>query len=380
MRILYHCTSAEGGLAEYARHQAAALSTLPNVEVLWQAPKSLAPPAGVFSLQALSISSRKAGRIKLRRALDYAFDTLAPFGDLVREVGACKPDAVLLSTWGEYFAPLWALRLRRLHRRGVKFGAVIHDPIRDNIRGPVWWHRLSVRQAYSFLDVAFTHDVSAPDTCGSQHSFRTVQIPHGPFLVPDGNVGKAALRRELGIPEHATVLFAFGHIRDGKNLDRVISALQLLPEVHLLVAGREQSGEEKPVDFYRSLAHRLGVGSRCHWNTGYIPNDEVWKYFRASDVLFLLYSKNFRSASGVLNVNTQFGLPVLASAGKGPLLDLVTSYNLGVIIDEPAPDAIYAALPRALSARGDWRKFAEDNSWHTNAKRVADALAECLAR
>ncbi|MGA0094785.1 MAG: glycosyltransferase, partial [Chthoniobacterales bacterium] len=124
----------------------------------------------------------------------------------------------------------------------------------------------------------------------------------------------------MAIPDDAQVLLSFGHIRDGKNLDQIIAALPLLPDAHLLVAGREQSGGQKPAAFYRELAATLGVADRCHWCTDYIPNTEVWKYFRASDVLMLTYSKDFRSASGVLNVNAQFGLPVMASAGGGPLL------------------------------------------------------------
>ena len=43
---------------------------------------------------------------------------------------------VLLATYLEYLALLWAPSLRRLMRRGVVFGAVVHDPVRDYIVGP----------------------------------------------------------------------------------------------------------------------------------------------------------------------------------------------------------------------------------------------------
>lgn len=375
LRLLYHCGCSEGGLAEYALRQAAALAAQPGVEVHWQAPAGLGMPQGVRMLEPLvSCGVRKAN--KLARAVDFIRTTVQPLHALACEAERTKPDAVLLATWHEYFALLWAPALRRLRRQGVRFGAVIHDPVRDYVLGPAWWHRWSVREAYSFLDVAFTHDVSAPQTFGSKHSFRVVQIPHGPYTVPEAKSDRADLRREFGIPEDAKVLLSFGHIRDGKNLDQIIAALPSLPRAYLLVAGREQSLGQKRADYYRNLATGLGVAARCVFHTDYIPNASVWKYFRASDLLMLTYSQDFRSASGVLNVNAQFGLPVLASAGRSPLLDAVAEYGLGTVIEKPDAALIAEAVPRALGVKGDWPRFAGENSWRVNAKRVALALFE----
>jgi glycosyltransferase involved in cell wall biosynthesis len=178
----------------------------------------------------------------------------------------------------------------------------------------------------------------------------------------------------MNIPEQAKVILAFGHIRDGKNLDQIIYALRKLQDVHLLVSGREQSGGERPVSFYQQLARELGVAERCHWHGGYVSEDEVWKYFRASDVLALIYSTNFRSASGVLNVNAQFRLPVIVSGGDGPLLKTTRKYGLGVVIDKPEAGLIASAFAQANSLTSDWDRFASENSWETNAKLVAEAL------
>jgi glycosyltransferase involved in cell wall biosynthesis len=378
MRVLIHCPDCEGGLLEYSRHQAEALAATNQCVVMWQAPESVPAPRGVSRVASVARAKRAAGRPKAQRAVDFVFDTLGSYKSLSREIERRQPDAVLLSAWSEYFAPLWVPRLRRWRARGVRFGAVIHDPVRDFVRGPMWWHRYSVRQAYSFLDVAFTHDAKALDTCGSTAVFKTVEVPHGPYPVPDGSAEKEVLRRELGIPEDAEVMLSFGHIRDAKNLDRIIAAMPLLPKAHLLVAGREQSGGQKPVSVYRDLASALGVSERCHWCTDYIPNDEVWKYFRASDLLLLVYSQKFRSASGVLNVNSQFCLPVIASAGGGPLLNAVERYGLGVIIPNTEASSIAEAFPRAFGSRGEWERFTKENGWSANAECVKRAFEEVL--
>jgi glycosyltransferase involved in cell wall biosynthesis len=255
----------------------------------------------------------------------------------------------------------------------VRFGAVIHDPVRDVKRGGQALHRYSLRQAYSFLDVAFVHDSIKLDTAGAP-SPKLAVIPIGPFPVPEGKPAGASLRDDLGIPKSARVLLSFGHIRDGKCLDAVLEAMVTCPDCHLIVAGREQSAGQKPASTYQAQAQRLGITNRCHWFINFIPNDEVWKYFRASDLLLLLYSQNFHSMSGVLNVNAQFRLPVLASAGSGPLLKAIRAYELGPIISEPTPTSIAQALHQSHQLDARWDDYLKDHSWEQNAERVVSAL------
>lgn len=375
LRILYHCNVSEGGLAEYALRQASALADLKDVELLWQAPSGLSVPHGCLPLDPLPPPKVAAGRSLPRRAYDFAASTLLPFEHLVGAIRTHNPDVVLLSSWMEYFSPFWAPKLRVLCQQGIRFGAVIHDPVRDYVRGPHWWHRFSVRQAYSFLDVAFIHDTTLLDSCGSTHPYTTIEIPHGPLQVPTGDASRSVLRREFGLPEQANVLLSFGHIRDEKNLSQIILALTHLPSCHLLVAGREQSAGQKSISYYRDQALSVGVADRCHWYGNYIPNDDIWRFFQVSDLLLLLYSHKFRSASGVLNLNSQFELPILASAGCGPMLEAVQLYDLGRVIQTPNPEAIAASVPSVLTTVGNWELYRANHSWSENAKRVVSAFA-----
>jgi glycosyltransferase involved in cell wall biosynthesis len=379
IKILYLCSSDEGGLVEYSLRQAAALAALPGVEVLWKAPESVGVPPGAKAMSPLVMPAKRK-RNSVGRFLAYFQANVAPWLQVTREAMQCKPDAVLVSSWHEYFAPFWAPRMRRLRQTGIRIGAVIHDPVRDHIVGPAWWHRWSVREAYSFLDVAFSHDSTAPDSCGSKRRFDVLQIPQGTYELPDGGLSRDEVRRELGIPAGAKVMLSFGHIRNGKKLDQVIAALPSLPGTHLLVAGREQSEGQKPAEYYRKLAVASGVADRCHFYTSYIPNGDVWKFFRASDLLVLTYSADFRSASGVLNVNAQFGLPVLVSAGRSPLLDAVRKYGLGTVIERPDAKLIADAVPGTLGKAGDWPCFCADSSWARNAEIVAEAFSQAMRR
>ncbi len=373
MKILYHTPSREGGLCEYAVHQAAALTAVEDVDLIWQGPSGVTAPPAAKSLKPLPDPAVTVGRPRWRRAWDFLAWTLASQRALHRAIGEIRPEAVMLPGWAEYFAPLWAWRLRRWRSKGVRFGALIHDPVRDHQVGGRYWHRASIRQAYSFLDVAFVHEFQHLDVGGGRMP-DIVVVPHGPYPVPVGQSDAGDMRVKHGIAKDARVLLSFGHIRDGKCLDAVMEAMVTCTDCHLIVAGREQSGGQKPAAHYQHLAQQLGVADRCHWFVGYVPNDKVWQYFAMADQLLLLYSQDFRSMSGVLNVNVQFQLPVLASAGGGPLVKAVQTYNLGQVVPDTRSTRIAHALAQTQSIKPRWDDYLCDHSWETNAQAVVRAL------
>lgn len=377
MTLAYHCTESEGGLATYGRFQADALEQAMPGELVWIAPRSAVPPELVRRTISLPDDPRPA-RSRAGRIVRALGRVQAAYRELDRALARTEPGALLISCWGEYFAPFWAWRLRRWKRRGLRIGAVIHDPVRDHVRGPEWWHQWSVSAAYSFLDVAFIHEPVELDRGWSRRFGNAVVIPHGPYLVPEEKGNVSGLRRELEIPESAFLLLSFGHIRDGKNLDLLLEALRPHGDVWLLVAGREQSLGQRPVAAYQQLAEALGVGKRCRWVNRFIPDSEVWRFFTEADAVATTYSADFKSASGVLSLNAQFRKPVLASSGQGPVKALVDRYRMGVWVEpdsaaalEGGIDTLRRALPWEI---GRWEAYLSENSWEENARRVWKAL------
>ncbi len=107
--------------------------------------------------------------------------------------------AVLFACYKEYFAPFWVGPLRKLAKKGVVIGAIAHDPVRDFVVGPVWWHRWSVRLGYSFVRDVFVHDDTPVDFGGKKPAgIRINQIPHGPYEVAEPKIGREEMRRRLG--------------------------------------------------------------------------------------------------------------------------------------------------------------------------------------
>ncbi len=383
VKLIYFAAVDEGGLSEYSIHQAAALAEL-GCDVIFLGRKHLQKgleekSPGIPFIPLAPEPDGKAALSRTWKVLRWIRRCRSEARQLAQTVEEYQATCVVIASYAEYFAPFWAGILRRMRSRGVRIGSVVHDPVRDFQVGPRCWHQWSVSQAYSFVDVAFVHDQSVLDTGCPARKLNLRVIPHGLYQVPvpDPLPDRNLIRLELGIPADARVLLAFGHIRDGKNMDLIIKALPLFPDLHLLVVGREQSSSQKPVRHYQDLSVRSGVADRCHWLHRFVHNREVFQYFLAADFVSLMYSSAFRSASGVLNNAAQFGCRVLCSSGGGPLKRLVEKYNLGHWVKPDSFEATCFGVKQLLqetSAVPNWDGYRRVHSWKENATLIRDGL------
>lgn len=381
MDVLYFCPLAHGGIADYTHHQANALAEAgAQVAVLCQ--REFRAGRGDAHYTVLPCLPSGAGpekrpRSRVARLARAVSRTLGDVELLVRTIREAGPGGVLMS-YSEVLAPLWAPRLRVLRDRGVRFGVVAHDPVRDAVVGPRWWHERSIRSGYSFVDEVFVHSRDALEPVSAQTDARISVIPHGVYAFPRTGSGTEGVRKRLDLPEDAPVLLSFGHLRNAKNLHLVLEAMQRVPEVYLVVAGAALSERHHDVGHYREIARTLGVAPRCRWVPGFVPASEVGEYFAVADLLTLTYGRSFRSASGVLSAAVRHRLPVIASSGGGPLEEEIAEYRLGVHVRPDSAEAIAEGLMLALRrpTEGSWERYETDHSWSANAAIVLDRLFE----
>lgn len=379
MKLLYHCAFGTGGLAAYAHEQANALCNLGCVVTLATSEDYVHHGSALYKIVRLF-----PARTRAQRSLPSWLRRLGTARVLIRDQFRLAAYAeeedfqfVLMGSYIEYLAPFWAWRFRKMARRGTVFAALVHDPVRDYVVGPLWWHRLSIAAGYSFIREAFVHAHISLETVRPMPRLRTTVIPHGPYHYPKANKTRVELRSVLDLPQHVPVLLSFGHLRDEKNLHLALEAMIGLPDLYLIVAGKPQSAGCRPGIFYQELAKELGVADRCRWLLRYIDNAEVAGLFTAADFVLLTYSANFRSASGVLNVAVFFRKPCVVSAGEGNLKQTVRDYALGVFVEPDDSNAIRAGLQQLLQERPDsrWEAYERDNSWELNAARVMAAMS-----
>ena len=379
MRLLYICDSNTGGIAEYAIRQVRALTDL-GADVTFLCRRSfeirrlgqstatpLLPDAGT---RRESSASRLVMQIVDARVIAQIAANTARIGNF---------DGMLFACYREYFSPFWAPVLRRAAQSGLNIGTIAHDPVRDFVAGPRWWHRWSIRQGYSFVSKVFVHDHTPVDFGGPRPKQLTLHvIPHGPFEVSPPRLKRKALRQFYGINDSDIVFLAFGQIRDGKNLDLFLSAMARLPEsVKLLVAGSGGAASQRSPDYYIRLSEHLMVSHRCIWDVRYIPDNETGDLFSVADYVLLTYSAKFHSASGVLNAAIGSHRKVLASSGPGPLKSVVERYRLGVFVEPDRDEAILQGARKLIESdlMPDWERYERENSWEENARRVIEAFS-----
>ncbi len=373
LKLLYFCQSSYGGLADYAHEQANTL-VHSGVEVTLLCPPSFVQERKVQYklLPLLAEAPTKTNLPKVFRLLRLAMLQLHHFNTLAQVITQGDFKHVLLGTYVEYLAPLWSRQLQKLAQTGVIFGALVHDPVRDFVVGPRWWHRWSIACGYTFLRESFVHAPVELDTVRPMPQLQTTVIPHGPYHFCAPTQSSLVTRQGLDIPPCVRVMLAFGHLRDNKNLDLVLRAMVSCPAVYLVVAGKESYSGQRSARFYQQLAQELGVADRCRWLTHYIAQEEAANLFTLADLVLVTYAASFHSASGVLNAAIGYRRPCLASAGDGALKVVVHNYHLGVWVEPGSVSALEAGLDKWLTdpPTPQWEQYLLENCWSRNAKLV----------
>lgn len=213
MKILIFSPTPNGGLAEHAHYQARALHRItrlsgvdierPKAEVtllcspdFLDARKVKYKKAAVFSSN-FTLFGRLAGRAG--ELLDKSLKIIGEQWRLAWEVLLRKPDVVLLSSYSEYLAPFWVLPHWILAKCfGLMYLANLHDPVRDFVVGPRWWHELSVRIAYWPISVVVVHQ-RLPEPSPVPKHVLVVEAPVGVYDLQESPEDPEAIRAGWGV-------------------------------------------------------------------------------------------------------------------------------------------------------------------------------------
>jgi glycosyltransferase involved in cell wall biosynthesis len=369
--LLIYCPLSHGGVAEHAHYQARALHRL-GVRVCVLAAKDFLQGRDVPYPVERILPTAPAGKPGLQRRIRHALWLAALPWLLAARIWRTRPASVLLGSYSEYLSPFWIwphLVLRGC--RGVRYGANLHDPVRDFQLGPRWWHRLSVRLAYEGLDYAIVHQTGYPAGTVPPH-VKVYEAPVGVYDIATRADPSGAPERSPRLAPDASVLLCFGHIRDNKNIDLLIRALPAFPNLHLVVAGPEPASGQRPMEYYREVAREAGVAGRIHLDAKFIADEDIASYFAKADWIAVTYAASFHSQSGVLNIAARARKQVLASSGPSPLRMAVERYGLGVFVEPDSPEAVVRGLRTLMDNPPvpDWRGYEDYASWTRNAKVI----------
>ena len=233
---------------------------------------------------------------------------------------------------------------------------------------------IGLRNASMFLALSKSVEEELKRFAKDRKIYRS-ELPRYDYYQTDNNVNILALKSELGIAEDDQVLLFFGYIRKYKGLEILIKAfpkiLEKFPNSYLLIVGEFYDNPST----YLKLIDRLNIEKKVKVINKYIPNEEISKYYKVSDVVILPYLSATQSA--ILNVTYSFKKPVIAT-DVGGLAEFVEEGKTGVIIKSNSVDEIVKGYEEYLRIK-DEVNFKE-NIIEYNRKNSFDNLPELISQ
>jgi glycosyltransferase involved in cell wall biosynthesis len=211
--ILIYCPTSAGGIPEHANYQARALSQgskeVSGEKIVMLCDEMFLLGRKVDYEKALVFGSRFSlfGLFAARfgALVDKSLKIIADQWRLAWEVIMRRPDVVLLASYSEYLAPLWVLPHWILARCfGVVYVANLHDPVRDYVVGPKWWHELSVAMAYWPISVGVVHQ-RLPEPSPVPKHVQVVEAPVGVYDLQESPEDPVAIRAGWGVRGYDSV-------------------------------------------------------------------------------------------------------------------------------------------------------------------------------
>ncbi len=166
------------------------------------------------------------------------------------------------------------------------------------------------------------------------------KLPHPVYDVfTSPGIDREASRKELKL-SGKTLLF-FGFVRPYKGLMTAIKAMPKIisrfPDTVLVIAGEFWQDKRK----YVEAIEKLGIANHIRIADNYIPNEDVGKYFTASDLVLLPYSS--ATGSGIAQTAYAFDIPVIAT-NTGSLAETVIEGKTGYVVEKENPEAFADAV------------------------------------
>lgn len=205
--------------------------------------------------------------------------------------------------------------------------------------------RIAARRAFQRAGyvTACSEDLARRATALGADPSRTETIPYGvdPARFQPSPDVRSRTRRELGIPEGATLVVAAGRLVKKKGFEYLVDAIGQAPGLHLAIAGDGTLAED-----LRARAAAVGATDRIRF-LGNRTQDDVAALLAAGDIAAV---PSVRDDSG--NVD---GLPnvVLEALASGTPLVTTAAGGIGAVVDHErtalvVPERDAAALATAL--------------------------------
>ncbi len=276
---------------------------------------------------------------------EYLINTVNPFSWLqaCMVLARFTPDLVIIPWWNPFFGPAFsviAILAKMMCRTKVLF--LIHNVFpHERLPFDRLMTTFTLRRGDCFIVQSGENEAMLLDIVKNPVYRRTMHPTYDAFNIE--GFDRAALRRELELPDDARVMLFFGFVREYKGLTYLIEALpsinKRVENSYLLVVG--DFYDDKPK--YLEQIESLGVSAMVKIIDAYIPDRQVGKYFTASDLVVLPYVS--ATQSGIVQIAFGFGKPVIVTS-VGGLPEVVEDGRTGYVVPPCDAEALADAVVR----------------------------------
>ena len=231
--------------------------------------------------------------------------------------------------------------------------------------------RFIVRDIISLSDVIYVHGESYKSqliktTRSTSYSNKIRMIPYGIGTDITNNevFTKGEAIRLLNLNANTVYGLFFGVVRRSKGIIELLHHLSGYKHnrFQLIIAGSPGDISEKELS---DIIKKLNIEEKIVCHLWYINEEEISKYFYATDFIFIPHTKSHGGFSGPLALAAQYSLPVFASNHE-QISKYVEEYNLGIIYENSNFGIQLQYMLQNLELvkqQADFKRCQAQNSW-----------------
>ena len=307
---------------------------------------------------------------------DYCINTANPFNwiHVARIINDMKPNLIVFQWWHPYFAPCYQVICSLLKTKEILF--VCHN-VFPHERFPM--DRLLTKCTLKKGKYYIVHSKLDEEDLLSvkpNADYKRAVIPTYSVFNKQ-HMTKEKARKTLGVEQKEFMLLFFGLVRENKGLRHLLKAVSIIkdriPCVRLYVVG-DFDGEK---DNYLKLINDLDIDNCVIIEDSYVSDDDIEKYFKATDMVVLPYES--ATQSGIVQIAYEFLKPVVVT-NVGGLPEVVVDGKTGYVVQPLDAKALGNAILKYYECE-DKKSFEvgiKDESHKFSWNRMNEILNEII--
>lgn len=218
-----------------------------------------------------------------------------------------------------------------------------------------FYNRLSLRILYKLCNHLIVHTPKSHQELQKDFKIKSSKISvikHGMNnKVIVRNISRNDARIQLNLDSNEKVVLFFGNLDYYKGVDILIDSFkhingELGNSIRLIIAGNSKS--QNYLHEIGNMVNTSGLKHKIIANICFIPDEDIEKYFMASDCIVLPYREIYQS--GVVFMAYNFGLPILAT-NVGNFINDIIQGETGYIIDGIEPHLVAQTIEKYFQSK-----------------------------